>query len=39
METPHGQEAAYICVGSAAAVMGMTSQAQDDLWAALTKVF
>ena len=31
------QEAAFICQGSAAAVMGMTAQAQDDLWAAVTK--
>ena len=26
------QEAAYICTGTSAAVMGMASGAQDDLW-------
>lgn len=26
------QEAAYICAGSSAAVMGMASGVQDDLW-------
>ena len=32
------QEAAYICQGSAASVMGMASEEQNDLWEAVTKV-
>jgi hypothetical protein len=29
------QEAAYICAGSSAAVMGMASKVQDDLWSSI----
>jgi hypothetical protein len=32
------QEAAYICQGSAGSVMGMASEAQDDLWKSVTEV-
>lgn len=32
------QEAAYICQGSAGNVMGMASEAQDDMWRAVIQV-